>query len=297
MADYPSDWDTRRKKVYKRDNFQCQNCGATGGKKGDTELHAHHIVPKSRNGTDNLSNLKALCKACHDAVHYKSKTAPSGGVDSEASDRQANQTSSGHTPSLSPPKESCPLCGENGLQVSNQRIECSRCESVFKSKWYGLKLIQACHRRPFRRICPDCGSVSLNLQHEGTRSPQIVCNTCELTLKYERQYGVWNIASSEEDHSIHLAELDTPSDQKAHVYTPYHSNDEPSNLNDITEIQCPDCSQFALEQQSPRIVSCENCPAKFKAEWGNWKKIGGSSQTKGDSRTVSGWAQTCEEPG
>jgi len=28
--DYPSDWNSRRKKVYKRDNYRCQKCGSRG---------------------------------------------------------------------------------------------------------------------------------------------------------------------------------------------------------------------------------------------------------------------------
>ena len=66
---YPSDWDSRRKEVYSRDNYECQNCGAKGGSKGNAELHAHHIVPVSKGGVHELSNLKTMCKGCHDAIH------------------------------------------------------------------------------------------------------------------------------------------------------------------------------------------------------------------------------------
>jgi len=74
--DYPSDWNLRRKQIYNRDDFTCQNCGAAGGPQGDSELHAHHIVPKSRGGTHDASNLISLCKGCHNAVHSNSKRAP-----------------------------------------------------------------------------------------------------------------------------------------------------------------------------------------------------------------------------
>lgn len=74
--DYPSDWNSRRKQVYKRDNYTCQNCGSMGGPRGNAELHAHHIVPKSRGGTHATSNLVSLCKQCHNTVHSKSKQAP-----------------------------------------------------------------------------------------------------------------------------------------------------------------------------------------------------------------------------
>jgi hypothetical protein len=66
---YPPDWDNRRKKVYKRDSYKCQNCGIKGRKQGTAELHAHHIVPKAKGGTHKLSNLKTMCSECHKAIH------------------------------------------------------------------------------------------------------------------------------------------------------------------------------------------------------------------------------------
>lgn len=66
---YPSDWNKRRRKVYKRDNYTCQNCGAKGGPHGNTKLHAHHVLPKSKGGSDSLSNLKTLCADCHNSAH------------------------------------------------------------------------------------------------------------------------------------------------------------------------------------------------------------------------------------
>lgn len=66
---YPADWDRRRKKVYQRDGYQCQRCGASGGGSGNAELHAHHKVPKSKGGSHRLSNLTTLCSDCHSQVH------------------------------------------------------------------------------------------------------------------------------------------------------------------------------------------------------------------------------------
>jgi predicted restriction endonuclease len=73
--EYPPDWDSRRKRVYERDNYKCQNCGRSGENNQDINLHAHHIVPKSKGGTHKKSNLISICEACHDAIH-NSKMAP-----------------------------------------------------------------------------------------------------------------------------------------------------------------------------------------------------------------------------
>lgn len=69
---YPPDWDARRQAVYERDNWTCQNCHVASGPHADDDgvpLHAHHIVPRSRGGTNKLSNLRTLCEACHNKAH------------------------------------------------------------------------------------------------------------------------------------------------------------------------------------------------------------------------------------
>jgi 5-methylcytosine-specific restriction enzyme A len=74
--EYPDDWESRRQRVYRRDEYQCVNCQHRGGPHGDVELHAHHIVPKSRGGVHTLSNLITVCKACHIAIHNRDAVAP-----------------------------------------------------------------------------------------------------------------------------------------------------------------------------------------------------------------------------
>ena len=58
------------KKVFKRDNWTCKQCGHHGGR-----LHAHHILsfvsfPKER---FNINNGITLCEPCHKKIHYGSK--------------------------------------------------------------------------------------------------------------------------------------------------------------------------------------------------------------------------------
>ena len=94
-SSYPADWDSRRRAVYQRDNHVCQNCGAEGRPHGNVELHAHHIVPKSRGGTHDLSNLTTLCYDCHNAVHDHHIPRQTGG-----SAREYSQATSPHSTSL-----------------------------------------------------------------------------------------------------------------------------------------------------------------------------------------------------
>ena len=48
--------------IGKRGN-KCQMCGATG------TLHAHHILPVSKGGSDDDDNLLLVCVACHKKIH------------------------------------------------------------------------------------------------------------------------------------------------------------------------------------------------------------------------------------
>ena len=55
---------SRRKAVLHRDKYTCQCCG-----KKNCKLEVHHIIFKSRGGTNDEENLITLCKECHDGVH------------------------------------------------------------------------------------------------------------------------------------------------------------------------------------------------------------------------------------
>lgn len=51
-------------KILKRANICCSICGWD-----KTSLDMHHIIPKSKNGTNEHSNLIALCPNCHRLAH------------------------------------------------------------------------------------------------------------------------------------------------------------------------------------------------------------------------------------
>lgn len=50
--------------VLHRDGYQCQMCKTKNGK-----LHVHHIVFRSKGGTNSPDNLIVLCKSCHEKLH------------------------------------------------------------------------------------------------------------------------------------------------------------------------------------------------------------------------------------
>jgi Restriction endonuclease len=69
---YPPDWDARRKAVYERDNYTCQDCGLRSGPHagdGGAILHAHHLISLRDGGRHHLANLVTVCQYCHDGIH------------------------------------------------------------------------------------------------------------------------------------------------------------------------------------------------------------------------------------
>lgn len=68
---YPSDWETIRRRILRRDNYRCQNpgCDARSGARGTAELHIHHQTPLSAGGSHNPTNLTTLCQDCHSDHH------------------------------------------------------------------------------------------------------------------------------------------------------------------------------------------------------------------------------------
>lgn len=61
---YPSDWQARRLRVFRRDHFRCVYCGKYGG-----ELHCDHIIPVSEGGSHEECNLRTVCAEDHLARH------------------------------------------------------------------------------------------------------------------------------------------------------------------------------------------------------------------------------------
>lgn len=69
--------------VLDRNGFTCQMCGAVAGEPHPydpsrrTRLHMGHIVDKSQGGTDEPSNLRAICSVCNEGASNLTLERPS----------------------------------------------------------------------------------------------------------------------------------------------------------------------------------------------------------------------------
>jgi len=66
-----SEWREKRNAVFERDGFECTECG-----KSESEaetLHAHHNLPILEGGSNDLENLRTLCKSCHFKFHAEER--------------------------------------------------------------------------------------------------------------------------------------------------------------------------------------------------------------------------------
>lgn len=66
---YGTAWDKLRKAILARDTHLCQPCKAKG--RATAAQAVDHIKPKANGGTDDPSNLQAICNECHDAKTAK----------------------------------------------------------------------------------------------------------------------------------------------------------------------------------------------------------------------------------
>ncbi len=68
--------------VLDRNGFTCQMCGAVAGENHPhdttrkTRLHLGHIIDKSLGGTDDPSNLRAICSVCNEGASNTTLTRP-----------------------------------------------------------------------------------------------------------------------------------------------------------------------------------------------------------------------------
>jgi hypothetical protein len=64
------EWYWLRQSVFERDNFTCRYCGRQQRELSEP-LHCDHIVPRSKGGSDNLTNLATACRNCNLSKHAR----------------------------------------------------------------------------------------------------------------------------------------------------------------------------------------------------------------------------------
>ncbi len=69
-------WNKRKKECFERDSYRCRGCNlhqitleAVG-----SSLDAHHVLRRSKGGSDDLNNLISLCRRCHEKHHPEKQT-------------------------------------------------------------------------------------------------------------------------------------------------------------------------------------------------------------------------------
>jgi len=58
-------WTKVRRRVLERDGFRCQECGRDLRTLPGWFTEVHHILPRTRGGTNHPANLATLCVSCH----------------------------------------------------------------------------------------------------------------------------------------------------------------------------------------------------------------------------------------
>lgn len=61
---YGWQWQKIRKQALERDSYLCQDCKAKDILTPAAQVD--HIIPKAKGGSNDLDNLRSLCRPCHD---------------------------------------------------------------------------------------------------------------------------------------------------------------------------------------------------------------------------------------
>ena len=186
---YPSDWNKRRIRVYRRDNYECQSCGAVGGMKGDHEVHAHHIVPLGDDGNHYMSNLITLCAECHERVHEV--------ISSRNNEKVSGTTCVDHEGQLSPASYKCQNCQLGDDEKDSHEFHTHIILPVSEGGMYSssnlVTLCEECHRSIHENISKRDISTEKKISDTicvecGGNAPSVGEERCfECRQEYQRQ--------------------------------------------------------------------------------------------------------------
>lgn len=187
----PSNWNTIRREVYQREDYQCQVCGTKGEPDGQTELHVTHLVPLSQGGLNKRSNLRVLCEQCHNAVHGRGEATTAVGLGGSIN-WQAN-------PEVGMNFDQCEVCGseEFGYEA-NDMIKCMTCDWVYQLE---EPYITDAVEETFE-TCPGKGCSSTDLEYKpyhffSGKTGLMKCQGgCEKWWRVDRETGEYELHSN-----------------------------------------------------------------------------------------------------
>ena len=74
-VDCEKDYYNKKYFIFARDEYTCQVC-----KKKNKQLRIHHILYKSKGGTNRIDNLITVCKECHSSENHHGPSLPEYGL-------------------------------------------------------------------------------------------------------------------------------------------------------------------------------------------------------------------------
>lgn len=147
--------NTVRFEIFKRDNFTCQYCGATPP---DTILEVDHVIPVSKGGSDEVSNLVTSCFECNRGKRDK----PLG--ESFIEEKELPDVKVGEVPIIVPNGvvnnlyQATNLCEIRGILsaywvITEMIVTGKAIEDVQEFKGYRNYLLQKYLKDPYKSIC------------------------------------------------------------------------------------------------------------------------------------------------
>jgi len=165
---YPKDWESRRRAVLHRDEYECVKCGIDADQ---DVLHVDHIEPISAGGGHEINNLQTLCPDCHAEKHDEKRCHVCHKIGRHLIDESKTSGSVGLTR----------LCGEHYRELSTRAEKQPQTEDCGS---FG---------NPSPGICVFCGCEASGKYaiHDHATSPEksnidsIMCSDCRSLYVFE----------------------------------------------------------------------------------------------------------------
>lgn len=251
-GDYPSDWDSRRQEVYKRDGYECQNCGRKQ-QQGSGDLHAHHIVPIKNGGSHSKTNLTTLCADCHGAIHNDGEAPTTGGVTGTGSKMTNYQDLFKIVSSISDLAENT---GRLHHATNSEEFDNGKLIRYYDVKGPKARSKAQDINRKVSRFDPYDNADSDHIEHDEFKD--CVADLAEVVVDYSNQF--LEVDRLVEKHLQELTTVECPGCTKLHDETNGFCGECGTELPTLSK--CAECSEYrsGLDQDF-----CQSCGEELTA--------------------------------